>query len=135
MVELKKRIKVPIYGGLIDIVFTDEDTPYKAAIRHFNYNNPDLKKGYLAVTLSNDYTGGKYNNLFPIIFSKNIKQGSIPHEALHVVNYIFKRAGIELDLDNDEPQAYLLGWIVDQIYKVQEEFQKKLESTKAIKEE
>ena len=43
---------------------------------------------------------------------------TIAHEADHIVSFIFKRVGIKLDLDNDEPHAYLLGYIVEQIYKI-----------------
>ena len=42
--------------------------------------------------------------------------GTIAHETVHVVNNVFKNASVQLDIDNDEPQAYLTKWIVDKIY-------------------
>lgn len=37
---------------------------------------------------------------------------TLTHECLHVANMILKAKGISVDLENDEAQAYLLGWLV-----------------------
>jgi hypothetical protein len=42
--------------------------------------------------------------------------GTIAHEAFHVSSFIMKRVGINPDVNNDEAQAYLLSWIVEQVY-------------------
>lgn len=47
----------------------------------------------------------------------NVSAGVIAHESVHIVNYVFKRCHIALDIDNDEAQAYLTGWVVEQITK------------------
>ncbi len=51
---------------------------------------------------------------------------TIAHEAIHVLTRIFKHASIQLDLVNDEPQAYLTGWVAGELYK----FVTKLEKTR-----
>jgi len=43
--------------------------------------------------------------------------GTISHEAFHITSFIMKRIGIKPDVNNDEAQAYLLSWIVEQVYK------------------
>lgn len=48
-----------------------------------------------------------------LFIRKDAKASVVAHEAVHIANIIFKRADIQLDIDNDEPYAYLLGWIVD----------------------
>lgn len=48
----------------------------------------------------------------------NCTPGIIAHEAVHMANYIFKQCYIQPDLDNDEPQAYLVGWLVNEINRV-----------------
>lgn len=62
-----------------------------------------------------------------VLFKKNkmvlhIKPGASPgvvaHEAVHIANYVFSECHITPDLINDEPQAYLIGWIVDRISEV-----------------
>jgi len=40
--------------------------------------------------------------------------GAICHEATHLTNFIFDYIGQDLDLCNDEAQAYLAGYITDQ---------------------
>ena len=42
--------------------------------------------------------------------------GIIAHEALHATNRILEHVGVEPDHINDEAQAYLLSYIVDQIH-------------------
>jgi hypothetical protein len=41
--------------------------------------------------------------------------GTIAHEALHAVNYMMKKLGINGDEDNDENTAYHLGFVVNHI--------------------
>lgn len=56
---------------------------------------------------------------FWIVF-KDTKQSlslnTLGHEVVHMVNGIFKSRGIKLSLDNDEPQAYLTGWVTQTVY-------------------
>ena len=44
---------------------------------------------------------------------------NVAHESVHAANFIFSDLGIRIDVDNDEPQAYLVGFIADCIEKVQ----------------
>lgn len=41
--------------------------------------------------------------------------GTIAHEALHAVNYMMKKLGINGNEDNDENTAYHLGFVVNHI--------------------
>ncbi|KAA9333404.1 hypothetical protein F0P96_10570 [Hymenobacter busanensis] len=41
---------------------------------------------------------------------------TVAHEALHLSHYIMRSRGIKPDLNNDEPHAYLLGWLVRQMH-------------------
>mgnify|MGYP003290256149 CR=1 FL=1 len=38
---------------------------------------------------------------------------SLAHECLHLVNFIFLNKGIDANLNNDEHQAYLIGWLFE----------------------
>lgn len=60
-----------------------------------------------------------------VLVEANTKPGFIAHEAKHVVNGIFKYIGQKLDLGNDEAECYLLGWIVEKIHQVVNEYRKK----------
>ena len=65
-----------------------------------------------AVTLKDE---SKYRSY---VVAFEYSDGSIiAHEIVHIVNAIFLDCGIELDRINDENQAYLTGWLFDEIYK------------------
>jgi hypothetical protein len=42
-------------------------------------------------------------------------RSNVVHELVHVVNHIYLDCAMQLDRHNDEPQAYLMGWLFDKI--------------------
>jgi hypothetical protein len=48
---------------------------------------------------------------------ENFAIGTIAHESFHITSFIMKRVGIHPDVNNDESQAYLLSWVVEEVYK------------------
>ncbi len=60
-----------------------------------------------------------------MMFSIEPKLHTIAHEALHTVNSILFDRGVEVSTKNDEAQAYLLSWVVDQIDKARSLMSKK----------
>jgi hypothetical protein len=51
--------------------------------------------------------------------------GTITHEAVHAANDVFEFIGVDLDIANDEPQAYLVDWIARQIFGALNEYHAK----------
>ena len=51
--------------------------------------------------------------------------GTIAHEAFHAAFDILDRAGVKPDAKNQEPFAYLLGWVVDAVHKTVEQDEKR----------
>jgi hypothetical protein len=99
-----KTIKIPIYQCSLTIIL-DKDLSYVEKI----YNTKSLKD-YGAVTMR------KPNAFSEYIVAFEYSTGSIiAHEVVHLVNYIFSDRNVELDRFNDEPQAYLTGWLFDEI--------------------
>ncbi len=49
---------------------------------------------------------------------KAMNVGNISHESSHIAMEIFKYIGAEVDLSNQEPYSYLVGWIADCINQV-----------------
>ena len=70
---------------------------------------------YGAITFSSHKKSG-YTR-YVMAFSGKTTPSIIAHEAVHIVNHIYFDRKIDLDLINDEPQAYLLGWIVQKCHK------------------
>lgn len=101
---MEKEIKIPIYGGKIIFMYGDLI---------------DVKTRYNLNFNPNDYDAIVFDveerDQFILAFSV-IKESTLMHEIVHLVNNIFKSRNIKLDIDNDEPQAYLAGWIADELY-------------------
>jgi hypothetical protein len=43
---------------------------------------------------------------------------TIAHESVHIANWRMSRIGFKYDYENDEPFAYLVGFITEEIYKI-----------------
>ena len=104
---IKKTIKIPIYLGKLTIIF-DKDLSYVQN----KYKTRSLEN-YGAVTLKDE---SKYREYIVAFESKDYSL--IAHEIVHVINYIYLDCGIELDRVNDENQAYLTGWLFEEIEKI-----------------
>ena len=52
---------------------------------------------------------------------KKIYHGTIAHESVHIAHFIMTYSGLVKSLNNDEAEAYLVGWITDQVYKFMKE--------------
>ncbi len=102
----KKTIKIPIYGGQLTMVLAD-DLSYVEKM----FKTPSLEN-FGAVTLKKDSEYKEYL----VAFTDKDHLSNIAHEIVHLKNYIFKDCAIALDYENDEPEAYLTGWLFDQMY-------------------
>jgi len=124
MKEFKKTFNVPLYGGTFVVVFTSDKDPYNAAKKFFKHDNKELIGCKAATLISKNY-----DNEYPIILSSIATDGSIAHECLHAVSLIFNYSGITADINNDEPAAYLIGWLVDRVYECYDKFNKLKDDT------
>lgn len=101
----QKIIDIPIYRAKLTMIF-DEDLSFVEK----KYKTKSLK-AFGAVTIKDE---SKYRNY---VVAFEYSDGSIiAHEIVHIINYIYSDCGIELDRFNDEHQAYLTGWLFDEIY-------------------
>jgi hypothetical protein len=104
-----KKIRIPIYFGKLVIVRVKKISEVS---EKYQLGNTD---SYASITF--EKKSKKHNPRYYIVLQKNTPTSVIVHEVIHLVNYIFKNNGIELDRYNDEPQAYLAGWLFSQIQK------------------
>lgn len=109
----QKKFDLPVYGQVIYFIDTNdcdklnsrhptevETEPYAVALTLCKYKNGNSRK-YYAIVLNTKSPHGK-----PTI-------GVLAHECLHIVNMISYNLGMKADFKNDEPQAYLLDYLVD----------------------
>lgn len=97
-----KRIKIPIYDGNLVIIF---DKDLKKVEKKYDTTPLDKCDGVVFQALDGDYV---------VALSTN-DPSIICHETIHLVNRLFNNRGVELDIDNDEPQAYMAEWFFKQI--------------------
>ncbi len=103
---IKKVIKIPIFQCKLTVIL-DKDLKYITK----KYNTIDLSN-YGAITMRVPNKHSEY------IIAFEYDEGSIiAHEIVHLINYIFEDKHVELDLKNDETQAYLTGWLFKKIEK------------------
>ena len=100
-------IKVPLYLEEITIIFFTDEQQIK---ERFPESEPE---SFIAKVL---YEDGTHYVIFDL--KENLTHGIIAHEAYHLMNNIFKVIGHKTHMQNHEPEAYLLEWIVNEIYKI-----------------
>ena len=101
----KKTIDIPIYCCKLTMIL-DKDLSY-------------IEKKYGTVSLS-DYgavTLDEEERNYTVAFTDKEDLSLIAHEVVHIKNAIYRDCYIQLDVINDEPEAYLTGWLFEQIYK------------------
>lgn len=104
----KQTIKLPIYIGNLTFIRTKKTNKLR---KKFGDRIPKNFKDYDA------FVFWESNNEYYVVFRKNLKGHIISHEMVHLVNRIFYDHGIDLDILNDEPQAYLHSWLFKQTQK------------------
>ncbi len=107
-----KTLDIPIYRGKLVYIISNDVERLKINIPKFSDNE------IYAHTYFREYCG-KQGFYIILNFSskyRNILHGTIAHECLHATNFILRDRGLELSVEGDEAQAYLLDYIVDKLY-------------------
>lgn len=107
----RKKHKIPIFFGDL-IVFINNN--FKAVSDKYKLELPEEYHSGFDALVNQFYTKNGCP-VYYVILDETIKDGTIVHESKHIVNRIFKDRGIELDLDNDETECYLLEWVFQTI--------------------
>lgn len=110
----KKIVDIPIYGGKLII---REVKNWKKINKKYNFELEPHVDGCVFNMISDS----KDHSEFHICFLGKPSNSLIVHEVIHLVNSIYKYRHVELDLDNDEPQAYLAEWLFEQVEQYFEE--------------
>lgn len=103
----KKVTKIPIYFGLLILIQTED---FEAIAKEYDLHIDG--RGFDALAFRSPLKNGFTR--YVIVFDSKPTNKIIAHECTHVVNFIFADRDIKLDLNNDEPQAYLMGWVFEQ---------------------
>lgn len=124
---IKKVIEIPLYKNRLGIILTDDST-IGEVYSFFDQqgmmnNNFKLECGSTINGWYKEDNGISYKCTYIVLnFSDDeLTHGTITHEILHFVNFIFTEIGAKIDQLNDEPQAYLAGWATNCVYSFMEE--------------
>lgn len=101
----KKTIRIPIYECDLTIIL-DKDLYYVEN----KYKTKSLSN-FGAVTLKDE---SKYRH-YVIGFTDATHLSNIAHEIVHLKNSIYIDCAMDVNRYDDEPEAYLTGWLFDQI--------------------
>lgn len=108
--------RVPIAPYHIELLVVISKDP-ATDISKVNVTNPGLTGVWPknAAACTNEIWNGI---IFVMFDKKQFTPEIVAHEVVHVVNIAYEFLGIKLDPINDEPQAYLSGWIVGEIIRI-----------------
>ena len=110
-----KRVNMPIYNQVLHIAICDDAEKEIDEVNKKFYT--DLDKFEFA-----GYAQAESKHHLILLNKKELIDepftiSTIAHEAFHITSFVMKRVGIHPDVNNDEAQAYLLSWIVEEVYK------------------
>jgi hypothetical protein len=107
---MTKKISIPIFHGWL---YLYQGVPFdEVAVKHSMIIDKDG-----ADAISGNNIDRRKVTIYIIAVTDKITASSIAHEALHVVNFMMKDRDMVPDLNNDEWQCYLLGWVVRQCHR------------------
>lgn len=113
----KKIVNIPIYGSWLCIILSNDAKLINKEVDNFGY---DKEPYATAIYNSIKIKGDKHlrQGFYVILNPDNelgITTGVIAHEAFHISNMLFEIRGVRPSFDNDEPQAYFIEWVCDEV--------------------
>lgn len=101
-----KQFHIPVYHGSLIVA---QGNDFEAICKKLDVNWDDVQLGETtgAATITVEEDGILD---FFMLFRMGADWREVAHESLHFVNRLFANRGVILDPENDEPQAYMLGW-------------------------
>lgn len=115
-------IRIPIYNKDIMFSFGQSDVQFRNSLDKYSVpiTERDKERAIWALDCAGMYTmldGGQ-----SIIRTKNYPEtacemGTLHHEIFHAVMKILSYIGFTVTVDVDEPAAYLISYITEEVYK------------------
>jgi hypothetical protein len=102
----KKKIRIPIYQFSLTMIL-DKDLSY---VEKTYATMPLGEFGAVSLRVPFQYRS------YVVAFTDKNHLSNIAHEVVHLKNMIYNDICAKLDTDNDEPEAYLTGYLFDEIY-------------------
>lgn len=107
---MKKELTIPIYDAKVTVVVTKD---FQEKVLEAGFEGEVTPTG--AITLHYPDNALYYTVIF---HEETVSPGHIAHEAFHLAGKIMEQIDYKYDRDNDEPMAYLVGFIVDGFHQI-----------------
>ena len=123
----QNTIHIPIYNQTLILAYGTAPEYSSWITKRFNTEDVP-SEGTTARTI--EITGKKQRDLILWINSNFIDSFDssyheiIPHEIIHVVGFIMDYSIVKYDVENDEPWAYLTGYVNRQVFQTMEKYLK-----------
>lgn len=118
-----KTLTIPMFPIKVNVIITDT---IKEAVKKYphlleNFNEvpiEEYEKSFLAYTVKDSIVKSKSVNYkcVHVLFrpkDEELTVGILAHEAVHTAHSIFEYISYDVQSDNDEIMAYLVGWLTD----------------------
>lgn len=102
----QKTIEIPIYCAKLTIILDKN-------LKHIEKKYKTICLDDFGAVTFKDET--KYRH-YIVAFTDPNHLSNIAHEIVHLKNHIYLDCAMQLDRNNDEPEAYLTGWLFGEIY-------------------
>lgn len=120
------ELRIPPYQVLFIIGLTSNPTDYNNFLKSKSQSVDsqvllDDDDDIFARTVYGSQDKGDYQIRTIYLFlnpthpTSNLTAGTITHEVIHIKNMIYRFIGDDPSIFNDEPEAYLTGWLTDTI--------------------
>lgn len=118
MTKMIHEIEIPIYTGKA-IVCIDNDpwTALKEAGLPTGMKRKDAKH-CLAWVYESPSDPSRSKARWIVAIKPSADVNTVAHECYHLTNYIAAWYGIEGEAGEDEPAAYIHGWLMEQIWRL-----------------
>ncbi len=114
--EIKKSFDVDVYCCKVVVVVTDNmEATMKKYLKKFKlpYEEGSVYEGLFISDTTSE------SSSYYILFNKNsLSINTIAHESYHACARILKDRGVDISSDNEEPVAYLMGYVVQSVINV-----------------
>lgn len=102
----KYSYNIPIYYGKLNVLVGENLTELAGKYKIHLSCDVNTWLAFVAIEYG----------VYSVLLRPSANPRVVAHESVHIVNAIFKDVYIKLDIDNDEPYAYMLGWVVEKIH-------------------
>lgn len=121
--SLKVDIPLNPYPLVLWALFTKDPSRDVAAL-NLKYKGLNIAWDNGAAAYTHDYVYD-YNKIIVVFDTDHIDLETIAHEIIHIKNLTYTHSGVKHSADNDEHEAYFVGWLMKELSSIYKQNTKK----------